>query len=198
MGAHSVARQAVDPIELERWPTEPEIVDAFELDGEVHLRIAPIGDPYGVRSYVIEGLDEMCDYTFAPGPSRPCSVTGSPSRGRLAEESRAAASRHRHARLLQRWPDRIRLGHKVSPRPGFWQSYVVDADCVHPLKPQWYSGITFDAFHDEQPRLVARPAGRRSRWIFAPGAGGGGSSTRRYAESASSSPAWPFSSTTSC
>jgi hypothetical protein len=32
---------------------------------------------------------------------------------------------------------------------------VVDAQGVRPLKPQWYSGVTYDAFHCELPRAVA-------------------------------------------
>jgi hypothetical protein len=47
------------------------------------------------------------------------------------------------------------FGYRVSSRPGFWQSYVVDASGLHPLEPHWYSGRTYHAFHGSQPRAVA-------------------------------------------
>jgi hypothetical protein len=46
-------------------------------------------------------------------------------------------------------------GFRVSSRPGFWESYVVDAAGAHPLEPQWYSGVTYNGFHDTRPRLLA-------------------------------------------
>jgi hypothetical protein len=146
----------IDPIELEHWPTEPEIVDAFELDGEVQLRIAPIADPHSVRSYAVEGLDPLWDDVFAPRPEPPVYA----DRLTVARAPRPASPPPPHPDISALAYHSVSLtgygwGHKVSPRPGFWESYVVDADGVHPLEPQWYSGVTYDAFHDEQPRMVA-------------------------------------------
>jgi hypothetical protein len=39
-------------------------------------------------------------------------------------------------------PTGYAYGFRVCARPGFWESYVVDAAGVHPLSPQWYSGVT--------------------------------------------------------
>ena len=146
----------VDPIDLQPWPTNPEIVDAFELDGEVQLRIAPIANPYAVRSYVIEGLDELWDRAFAARPA----PAVEPDRITVARVPlpRDFESPHPDVGTLAYssiGPVGYGWGHKVSDRPGLWASYVVDAEGVHPLEPQWYSGVTFDAFHDELPRLVA-------------------------------------------
>jgi hypothetical protein len=146
----------IDPIELEPWPGEPEIVDAFELDGAMHLRAAPVGSPRELRSYVVEGLDQLWDRAFAP---RPAPVVA-PDRLTIARTARPRDYDPPHPDIgtlayFSTGPAGYGWGHQVSPRPGFWQSYVVDSDGVHPLEPQWYSGVTYDAFHDELPLLVA-------------------------------------------
>jgi hypothetical protein len=145
----------VDPVELQAWPTEPEIVDAFELDGEVQVRIAPIADPRSVRSYVIEGLDQLWDAAFAPRPEPPVFA----DRLTVARAPRPATPTPPHPDISTLAYFTVSLtgygwGHRVSPRPGFWESYVVDADGVHPFKPQWYSGVTYGSFHDEMPLLL--------------------------------------------
>jgi hypothetical protein len=146
----------VDPIALQPWPGEPEIVDAFELDGEMHLRAAPVGNPREVRSYVVEGLGQLWERAFAPRPD----PVVAPDRITVARTARPRDYDPPHPDIgtlayFSTGPTGYGWGHQVSPRPGFWQSYVVDAAGVHPLEPQWYSGVTYDAFHDEQPRLVA-------------------------------------------
>src|SRR5262245_7235544 len=146
----------VDPIALQPWPGEPEIVDAFELDGDVHVRAAPVGNPRAVRSYVLDGLDQLWDNVFAP---RPAPVVA-PDRLTVARTARPRDYDPPHPDIgtlayFSTGPTGYGWGHRVSPRPGFWQSYVVDDAGVHPLEPQWYSGVTYDAFHDEQPCLVA-------------------------------------------
>jgi hypothetical protein len=146
----------VDPIELQPWPGEPEIVDAFELDGVVHLRIAPVGNHRAVRSYVVEGLDELWDRAFAPRPAPVVSDDRlTVARMPLPREFPPPHPDVGSLAYVTTGPAGYGWGHKVSPRPGFWQSYVVDPSGVHPLDPQWYSGVTYDAFHDEQPRLLA-------------------------------------------
>lgn len=137
------------------WPTAPEIVDAFELDGTAHVRVSPIGRTE-VRSYVVEGLDELWDATFAPAP-RPRRATRSRPEITRAPLPRPYDPPHRDIGTLsysETGPTGYGFGFRVSGRPGFWNSYVVDSQGVHPLSPHWYSGVTLQAWHESQPLLL--------------------------------------------
>lgn len=147
----------VDPDDAgDEWPTAPEITDVFELDGQVQVRVSPIGRSE-VRSYALEGLEALWDKAFvartpsvaAAGPG--LVVTSAPL-------PRDYPPPHQSISTLS-YPDTgptgYAFGFKVSARPGLWNSYIVDAEGTHPLSPHWFSGITMHAFHDTEPRMLA-------------------------------------------
>jgi hypothetical protein len=148
---------SVDPAEVEAdWPTAPEIVDAFELDGEVVVRVCPVGRDE-VRSYRVDGLDALWDKAFGERTT-PVAATGP---GLLVTPAPLPAPYpppHPSIETLS-YPDvgptGYAFGFKVSARPGLWNSYIVDADGTHRLSPDWFSGITMHAFHDTLPRMLA-------------------------------------------
>jgi hypothetical protein len=150
-GAH------IDPAEIaHEWPTDPEIVEVYEQGGQVRLRLSPIGLDE-IRTCTLSGLEELWAQAFVPRPPPPPPAQRGlyAVRAPLPEPWQAP---HRDIGTLsypEVGPTGFAFGYRVSDRPGFWNSYVVDRDGVHPLEPHWYNGVTYHAFHVDRPRLLA-------------------------------------------
>ncbi|MEM9068016.1 MAG: hypothetical protein AAGE52_05895 [Myxococcota bacterium] len=148
----------VDSAELEAsWPTRPEITDAWETpEGEIRVRVQPVGRD-DVRAFRLNGVDELLDSAFAAlelGSVEGFAVVASPI-------PRPYPPPHQSMGTLsypEVGPAGYAFGHKVSRRPGKWNSYVVDAEGVHAFEPHWFSGVTYSGFHPREPRLVAGTA----------------------------------------
>jgi hypothetical protein len=147
----------IDPAEIAgAWPTDPEIVEVYERDGEVRLRVSPIGLDE-IRTCALLGLEELWAEAFLP---RPASIPPT-QRGLYAVKAALPdpfEPPHPDIGTLsypEVGPAGFGFGYRVSDRPGFWNSYVVDREGVHPLDPHWYNGVTYHAFHAARPRLLA-------------------------------------------
>jgi hypothetical protein len=150
-----VPRLVIDPADLDtRGSTTPEIVDAFELEGQVHVRVSPIGRDDS-RDYVVDGIASAWRAAFEPR------ATTAPLGDGLAvlRSPIPAPYDPPHPRIDTLsyptiGPTGYAVGFRVSARPGLWNTYIADAAGVKPLEPHWFNGVTHDAFHDVEPRLV--------------------------------------------
>jgi hypothetical protein len=147
----------IDPAEIaEAWPTDPEIVEVYEQDPEVRLRLSPLGLDE-IRTCALQGLEELWTEAFLPrAASAPAVLRGLYAlRTPLPEPWKPPHPDIGTLSYPEVGPLGFAFGYRVSDRPGFWNSYVVDSWGVHALQPHWYNGVTYHAFHALSPRLLA-------------------------------------------